>query len=722
MKEIVVIIIFMLSCAMLTAADLYVAVNGNDTNQGTEDRPFATIERARNEVRHWIKAGLSENVIVHIQGGVYHLKETVVFTPKDSPPRGINVLYKAAQGEEVVIDAGVPITNWQKAKKLPDGMPAIAQNKVWVADMPAGLDRFFTLYDGDERLTRARSAGFKPLDRIESAEEKKDGSYLKIMKYPPNAMKNWPNIEDAELLLLPSQSFTMNILPLARVDEENMLAYTAIPGTYRLGPQLHSSFDETAWVENMPDFLDGSGEWIVDTKTRKIYLWPSGAMPSENIIAPGLNEYFRIEGRIDKDGPVDQVVQGLIFQGLTFTHGRRDLWDANHKSLGLQHDWEMYDRGNALVRFRGAEDCAVKDCYFIHSSGSAVRLDLHCQRIKVINNNIYHMGGSGILISGYGPGKKDLSKNNEVINNHIHHIGQMYWHAPAIFITQSGNNTVAHNLIHNCPYNGLVISGIRNISSNNLEGESQGTVRWHEVDSNCAFPETIPYLHAVDNVIEYNEIHNCMEFLEDGNGIYISGAGRGNLIRWNYIHDIVGNRTPGAIRTDGFQLGTIIDGNIIQRCGNLAILIKYDNNFTNNIFIDMVNIRGEGASINYVGSPAHKPDMVAKNGKLTRNIFYLTDSTNSSYYTGGDQPSWLKDNEVDYNLYFNAVNPGHAEISLASYQELGVDQNSIAADPLFIDPEDGDFRLQAESPALRLGFKPINSKKIGLLKEPAIIE
>ena len=34
------------------AAQLYVATTGNDANPGTRSRPFATLEHARDEVRH----------------------------------------------------------------------------------------------------------------------------------------------------------------------------------------------------------------------------------------------------------------------------------------------------------------------------------------------------------------------------------------------------------------------------------------------------------------------------------------------------------------------------------------------------------------------------------------------------------------------------------------------------------------------------------------------
>ena len=44
----------------------------------------------------------------------------------------------------------------------------------------------------------------------------------------------------------------------------------------------------------------------------------------------------------------------------------------------------------------------------------------------------------------------------------------------------------------------------------------------------------------------------------------------------------------------------------------------------------------------------------------------------------------------------------------------GVDANSLAMDPLFMDPENGDFRLKENSPAHQLGIQPIDLSKVGL--------
>ena len=218
-----------------------------------------------------------------------------------------------------------------------------------------------------------------------------------------------PNPSDIELMLK-DRPWLANIIPLERIDTKKKIAYLSVDPTYQtINPR------NRYWVENAIEYLDEPGEWVVNTQEGRIYMWPENDVADMNVTAPFLQEFIRVEG--SEDGP---FVSHLRFEGLTFTHGVRDSLLAEDK--GLQHDWEMYDKGNAVIRFRFAEECEVASCVIKSSSGTGIRLDLHCQRIKVTNNLLQHLGGGGIVLSGYGPGTKDVNKNNVVHDNYIHHI------------------------------------------------------------------------------------------------------------------------------------------------------------------------------------------------------------------------------------------------------------------------------------------------------------
>src|SRR5262249_45006392 len=81
---------------------------------------------------------------------------------------------------------------------------------------------------------------------------------------------------------------------------------------------------------------------------------------------------------------------------------------------------------------------------------------------------------------------------------------------------------------------------------------------------------------------------------------------------------------------------------------------------------------------------------------------------------------WSDNNfQMDWNVYFDErpdVKPGALRFGKATAEEWrarGHDGNSAITDPLFVAPHRNDFRLQANSPALKIGFCPIDLSKVG---------
>ena len=694
-----------------TQADFFVSTSGSDSWSGTlaapnaqgTDGPFATLERARDAVRD-LKKKKTSDIVVLLREGTYQLKNTVVFGLEDSPQSDATVTYAAYPDESPMFSSGREIKGWEKVSGELPGLPKEAWGKVWMADVS---DRFFTLYDAEGMLPRARSSGFIPLS----------GGSRKRLHFPKGRLKNWSNVEDVEIIVRPHHAWISNVLPLVSVDEKKQLATTSIDATYAMNPLHFLKTTESCWVENVLEELDEPGEWVLNTRERKVYLWPRGKSP---VMAPQLIELIRVEGEIDKRGREDLPVRNLCFRGLTFVHG--DRYTLAQDDAGLQHDWDMLDKANALVRLRGTEYCTVEQCHFAHSGSGAIRVDLHGQKNKISGNHIEQMGGAGILLCGYGPGTKDVNTDNLVHNNHIHHLGRIYLHSPGIMIWQSGQNRVANNLIHHMPYCGMIVSGFMTHFFERNGRELSRTVRRHEVGDLPRRPsleDVRPYLHTHDNLIEYNEIHHVMERMGDGNGIYIRGAGAGNVIRRNYIHHLV---TPmmmqAAIRTDGGQRDTLIAENLIYKCMAQGIILKLNNRCENNIVADVL-------------APPRGYYLSLREGPLTgavikRNIFYCTGKDTvfidelppgkgrNTEDSRGRALARAKDADTDANIYFCTDNPALGKTMLKKQQQDGVDAHSLAVDPLFVDPENGDFRLQPDSPALKMGIVPIDLSKIGL--------
>ena len=70
-------------CQGLPAAEFYVATAGDDAHPGTQDRPFATLERARDAVRALRVTEPQAAVRVVLGGGTYRLGQAIVFDLRD---------------------------------------------------------------------------------------------------------------------------------------------------------------------------------------------------------------------------------------------------------------------------------------------------------------------------------------------------------------------------------------------------------------------------------------------------------------------------------------------------------------------------------------------------------------------------------------------------------------------------------------------------------------
>jgi hypothetical protein len=696
-----------IGCDSVDTHNIYVSPKGDDANPGTKALPLASLEGAKNHVRN-IKASNKGDIIVWFQGGDYYLEKTVVFGLEDSGEGESTITYQAVPDEKPVFSATIGINNWEKADTPITGLPEAAHGKIWVKDLSqtkVSALCFLTLYDTEGRLPRARSKGFIPTGY--SSELEGSGEDKSILHFPSGILKSWPNIEDIEIFVRPHHAWILNILPLESVDEKTQIAKTTISATYSMGELYFLRGLESCWVENVLESLDEPGEWVLNTKEGKLYLWPRNDMPPQGIRVPLLREYIRVEGNIDESGPNDTPVRNLCFRGLTFNHGERDLWTEDDR--GLQHDWDMYDKANAMIRLRGAENCVIELCHFTQSGGSAIRVDMYGQSNQIQSNHIEHMGGCGILLSGYGPGTKDVNKLNLIYNNHIHHIGEIYWHAPGIFLWQSSGNRVANNLIHNTPYSGIIISGLMD----RFESRAERLKRPGEGRMG-------PGLLAHDNLIEYNEIHTAMELMGDGNGIYLRGAGNGNIIRRNYIHHLLAPVVmQSAIRTDGGQKGTLITENLIYKCVSHGIHLKLNNRAENNIIADILETVHNGRKITPIYFKLREGPLTG--GSIQRNILYHP-GKNTVFFDQGENPrlhaAWAKEADTDFNLYYCAGNPELSQAALDEARLDGIESNGLASDPLFVDPENGDFRFRPGSPALKMGFVPFDLSKVGLVDTP----
>jgi len=155
---------------------LYVSPGGNDLwsgkfptpNPAKDDGPFATLEKARNEIRKWKKENRfpKGGVIVEVEGGTYSLSHPFELKSEDSGKPDAPIIYQARKGETVRIMGGKEVGNWEEVKDpaILSQLPENARGKVWQVNLkelgisdfgsPAGggLELFFN----DRVMTLAR--------------------------------------------------------------------------------------------------------------------------------------------------------------------------------------------------------------------------------------------------------------------------------------------------------------------------------------------------------------------------------------------------------------------------------------------------------------------------------------------------------------------------------------------------------------------------------------
>ena len=96
-----------LGCNGALADTFFVATDGSDTNPGTEGKPFATLQHARDAVRKFKEtAPVPESVTVVVRGGTYRIDTSLTFNAEDSGIETAPVVWQAATGEEVRLSGG----------------------------------------------------------------------------------------------------------------------------------------------------------------------------------------------------------------------------------------------------------------------------------------------------------------------------------------------------------------------------------------------------------------------------------------------------------------------------------------------------------------------------------------------------------------------------------------------------------------------------------------
>lgn len=640
----------------VAAAELHVAPGGDDAHPGTAAAPLRSLEGARRAARAW--AG-REPVRVVVAEGTYSLPDTLRFEAADSGSATAPISYEAAPGARPVLSGGqvlaLPWRPWRAG--------------ILQATTPAGLvmDQLFV---NGRRLPMARYPDFDPAVRHFNG-------------YAPDAISEarvarWSDPAGGYIHAMHNALWGDMHWIIRGKDAGGGLRYEG--GWQNNRPSaMHRDY---RFVENILEELDAPGEWYHDARTGTLYLHPeAGTDPASAVL-----EAVRLAHLVEFRGTRDQPVRHLRLRGFTFRHTARTFME-NREPL-LRSDWTVY-RGGAVV-YAGTEDCVLEDATFDQVGGNTVFVDGYTRRLTVRRCLIRDSGANGIAFVGDprtvrsplfnynetfdysridrtpGPRGEEYPADCLVEDCLITRTGRFEKQTAPIQISMARRITVRHCSIYEVPRAGINISEGTwgghviehcDVFDTVLETGDHGSFNswgrdrfWHprmsEVDRQVARDPTLPYLDAGEPVLLR---HN----------------------RWRCDHG-------WDIDLDDGSTNYRIEDNLLLH-GGLKLREGFGRLVSNNVILN---------------NSLHPHCWYARSGDVfQRNIVM------GPYRPAGGMPVDRWGASVDGNLFTTS------EADRTRFAAQGCDAHSVVGDPMFVDPERGDFRVRDGSPALALGFR-----------------
>jgi len=456
-------------------------------------------------------------------------------------------------------------------------------------------------------------------------------------------------------------------------------------------------------LDNVVSGLVEPGRWYLDCRSGALYVWPPNTDSPENhtLIAPWLSELLRIEGSEDRP------VRHIRISGPTFQHTRLpdDGTAAGFAATG----------GAITMNF--AEDCRIEKCEFTRLESNGFRGGPHLTRLALQRCVVRDTGGGGIAIRGECGAEPFICAHNTISDNTVESIGKLYWHSSGITVGSAERSRIAHNPIQHTPYIGISVhGGPRHTVFRGWPRQSSDLIDlWKKHGDGEPTIDKVKRLIPGHNTIEKNIIHNTMQILDDGAGIYCH-AGHHSVVRHNVVFAIESPMGMG-LYFDDEEMDSVMTGNLVYRVpdsdaldSRAAVLHLHHNGrnrITNNVFIGRRQVlsipNGYGGHV------------------LERNIFVWTGEPDWNRAVpdpvagpgdGRRQDGWSAGPScARKNLWWHTDGTRAAKRLLATWQSRGYGQGSIAGNPKIVDVE--RFELAPDSPAYALGFRELSVADVG---------
>ena len=636
-----------------------------------------------------LMASVGQSAERHFKKGVHYLDKTLVLTAADS-----GTVFTGEPG--AVLSGARKVTGWRAA-----GNGLFVADVPWVTDRERGFRQLVVNGTLRPRARHPNAGHFTSLDMTRPAGMTWDQWANGLFDKPRFHIK--PGEVDPSWDLSSGEAVFYHLwvdshCPTASLTVENGTNWINLARTVRRDPCL------CLWrLENVKEIADEPGEWALDFAAKKLYCRP---LPGEDlskseVLAPDLRTLVRIDG-----------ARGVRFEGLTFADARFEL--AKDDRNDLQASYSVA----AAVELTNATDCVFANCTFTRLGGYALDFQAGTRRCRLLGCALAHLGAGGVRLDSPG-GKADSVResdgvcryqmrdprervvDNEISDCEIFDYGREFPSAVGVLCMSAEGTKITHNSIHDGYYTGV-------------------SVGW-----NWGYAPSL----ARDNEIDDNHIYNIGKgLLSDMGGIYTLGVAPGTKIRHNLIHDIDARYYGGwGIYPDEGSSGLLIENNVVYGTKFAPFHQHFGRNNTvrNNIFaggrIDQLarSSRERHTSFFFYNNIVWWREGKLHSGNWKDSAPYDFTVTKAAFRPELIR-SFVKTTECDYNLYFNPglalgdVKWGTQECSWQEWQTTyGQDAHSVWADPLFVDAAKHDYRLRPESPALKLGFRPIDLSSVG---------
>ena len=670
-------------CLQLNGQVIYVSTRGNDKWNGSEKKPVASLVRAQELARAY---GRDTSVEIVFEDGIYYLPGTVQFTGQDSKDYPATVTLRARHEGKAVISGGQQIRlDWKQEA-----------GNIYVASVPAGMD-IDQLYVAGLRQPMARFPNAQPgkqrnvYDTWVLDHQAQPNSEMDPLQ--PERIALWKNPEGGYVHAMHTALWGDMHWEIKGKNEDGTLQLEG--GWQNNRPSgMHPLY---RFVENIKEELDVPGEWYYDRSESKLYYMP---LPEIDLDEAKV-EIVRLKHLIEFNGTKENPVRGIHLQGLTFKHTARTFME--NKEQLLRSDWTMY-RGGAIV-FNGAEECSVENCEFDHLGGNTIFVNNYNRYLTVRGCYIHHSGANGIVFVGdpdmvRSPLFRYGNQNYETMDMTPGSLGDNYpqdcWvddclitmtgrdekQTAPVQISMSQRIRVSHCSIYDVPRAGININ--------------EGTFGGH--------------------IIEFCDVFNTV--LETGDHGSFNSWGRDRF----WTPDVVTISDQVALHPD-MQYWDVLEPNVLRynrwRCDHGWDVDLDDGSSFYRIYCNLLLNGGlkmrEGydrvATNNIILNNSLHPHVWVRNSDdvFKHNIVFTAYQPAVMNSALGESDRWGK--ELDYNLFATG------QAAMRKFAAHGADAHSVSADPLFVNPGQGDFRVRPESPAFKIGSRNFDMTDFGVKSE-----